>query len=84
MQKRALLQLSDNADPDELAHQRQQIGAFESVNTVVYVDEQKMPRSDCRMRKLIWTHAVRKLHEGHFRVLRINYAVHSGASQIEG
>ena len=48
--KRALIQFVDNAGPDQPAHQAD-LGLHcpltESMDTVVYVDEQRMSRSDC-------------------------------------
>ena len=46
------MQFADNAGPDQSAHKRRLICAFvfpltDSVDTVVYIDEQNMPRLDC-------------------------------------
>ena len=48
MQERALMQFADNAGPDQPAHVHRLIWALIVwVDTVVNVDEQKIPRLDC-------------------------------------
>ena len=46
--KRSLMQFADTAGPDKPSY---------SKDTVVYIDEQKMPRSDAQMR-MLWAFAV--------------------------
>ena len=41
------------------------------MDTVVYVDEQKMSKLDSADAMLIWTYVVRRLHKGRFRGLGI-------------
>ena len=75
------MQLADNADPDQPAHSRNVILGLCCPLTepmdVVYVDEQRLSRSDCNDAHILWTFAVCIWHTSFFPTLHTIYEGHS-------
>ena len=70
--KRAFEQFAGNAGPDQQDDQSLRCSITDSMDIVVYVGELRISRSDCRMRTLIWTFAVRIWQKGLFHTLHVN------------
>ena len=80
------MKFADNEGPDQPAHKADQglHGPLtESMDTVVYADEQRCSDQTARMLMLIWTYVMRKLYKGLFRTLRTKYIYLDMLSYLE-